>query len=95
MLVLDIGDTSLKTSESLAPRDTRPCPRLDSSSQEAGPDTIAWNLTRHQIWVAGISRYLSEPASDLEPKKKPKSAHLRSQAQMPNHSWQSDFTHYL
>jgi hypothetical protein len=29
-----------------------------------------------------------------EPKKRPKSSYIRFQAQMPNETWQSDFTHY-
>ena len=56
MLVLDIGDTCPETSESLGAARYSAMSQADSSSQEAGPDTIAWNLTQHQIWVAGISR---------------------------------------
>jgi len=29
-----------------------------------------------------------------EPKKRPKSSHIRFEAAMPNETWQSDFTHY-
>jgi hypothetical protein len=29
-----------------------------------------------------------------EPKEKPKTAYIRFQAEQPNETWQSDFTHY-
>lgn len=44
---------------------------------------------------ATISRYLTKAGLVVpEPKKKPKSSHIRFQAAMPNECWQSDFTHY-
>ena len=45
--------------------------------------------------VATISRYLTRAGLVVpEPKKKPKSSYIRFQAEMPNQTWQSDFTHY-
>ncbi len=44
---------------------------------------------------ATISRYLTKAGLVVpEPKKKPKSSYIRFQAEMPNQTWQSDFTHY-
>ncbi|MCX6401005.1 MAG: IS481 family transposase [Propionibacteriales bacterium] len=71
---------------------------LTARGLDAGPDTIAWHLTQHHditISVATISRYLTRAGLVVpEPKKKPKSSYIRFQAQMPNETWQSDFTHY-
>lgn len=74
--------------------------RTDLSSQglDAGPDTIAWHLKHeHKITVsaATIARRLT--AAGLvtpAPKKRPRSSYVRFQADLPNETWQSDFTHY-
>lgn len=72
--------------------------KLTTAGLDAGPDTIAWHLTRHHhavLSVATISRYLTRAGLVTpEPKKKPKSSYIRFQAQMPNETWQSDFTHH-
>ena len=72
--------------------------KLSAAGLDAGPDTIAWHLSQHHhvtVSVATISRYLARAGLVTpEPKKKPKSAYIRFQAQMPNETWQSDFTHY-
>jgi transposase InsO family protein len=72
--------------------------RLSTAGLDAGPDTIAWHLEHHhqtKVSVATISRYLTKAGLVVpEPKKKPKSSYIRFQAQMPNETWQSDFTHY-
>ncbi|MFC7500762.1 IS481 family transposase [Nocardioides sp. CPCC 206347] len=71
---------------------------LSATGLDAGPDTIAWHLTQHHditTSVATISRYLTRAGLVMpEPKKRPKSSYIRFQAQMPNETWQSDFTHY-
>ncbi len=44
---------------------------------------------------ATIARYLAKAGLVVpEPKKRPKSSHIRFAAAMPNETWQSDFTHY-
>jgi transposase InsO family protein len=72
--------------------------KLTTAGLDAGPDTIAWHLAQRHATVvsaATISRYLSRAGLVIaEPKKKPKSSYIRFQAQMPNETWQSDFTHY-
>jgi transposase len=74
--------------------------RRDLSSQglDAGPDTIAWHLAQHHgisVSIASISRYLSRAGLVVpSPKKRPRSSYIRFQADLPNESWQADFTHY-
>lgn len=65
---------------------------------DAGPATICWHLREHHdvtlsestIWRILVRAGLIAP----EPKKKPKSSYIRFQADLPNETWQSDFTHY-
>jgi transposase InsO family protein len=72
--------------------------QLTESGLDAGPDTIAWHLAHHhdtKVSVSTIARTLTrqslvEPA----PKKRPKSSYIRFEAEQPNETWQSDFTHY-
>ncbi|HWU22292.1 MAG TPA: DDE-type integrase/transposase/recombinase [Nocardioides sp.] len=72
--------------------------QLTESGLDAGPDTIAWHLQHHHrvtVSASTIARTLTrqslvEPA----PKKRPKSSYIRFQAEQPNQTWQSDFTHY-
>jgi transposase InsO family protein len=74
--------------------------RLELAAQglDAGPETIAWHLTRRHEIVVSIStirRYLLD--ADLivpEPRKRPRSSYIRFQAELPNETWQSDFTHW-
>jgi transposase InsO family protein len=72
--------------------------KLSTAGLDAGPDTIAWHLRQHHqttVSLATISRYLTSAGLVVpEPKKRPKSSYIRFQAQMPNETWQSDFTHY-
>ena len=71
---------------------------LTGQGLDAGPDTIAWHLLHdHQLTVSvsTISRTLTR--NDLvtpEPAKRPRSSYIRFQADLPNETWQSDFTHY-
>jgi transposase InsO family protein len=72
--------------------------QLSEQGLDAGPDTIAWHLQHHhqrKVSRATISRHLTRhglitPA----PKKRPRSSYLRFQAELPNETWQADFTHY-
>ena len=72
--------------------------KLTATGLDAGPDTIAWHLEHHHSVVvsrATISRYLARHGLVVpEPKKRPKSSYIRFQAEMPNETWQADFTHY-
>jgi transposase len=72
--------------------------KLTAAGLDAGPDTIAWHLTQHHTLVASvvtISRYLTRAGLvTAQPKKRPKSSYIRFQAELPNQTWQSDFTHY-
>ena len=71
--------------------------RLTGSGHDAGPETITWQLQRRGITVsrASAARILTRHGRVVPaPKKKPKSAYIRFQADQPNETWQSDFTHY-
>ena len=72
--------------------------RLQISGHDAGPHTIAAHLHREHgaspavstIWKILTRHNLIVP----EPKKRPRSSHVRFQADLPNETWQSDFTHW-
>ena len=72
--------------------------KLTATGLDAGPDTIRWHLEHHHsvaVSRATIARYLTKAGLVVpEPKKKPKSSYIRFQAEMPNETWQADFTHY-
>jgi transposase InsO family protein len=72
--------------------------QLTTAGLDAGPDTIAWHLQRsHQLGVspATISRQLSKAGLVVpDPSKRPRSSYVRFQADLPNETWQADFTHY-
>ena len=72
--------------------------RLDGAGLDAGPDTIAWHLDQHhktQVARSTIARHLTRAGLVVPaPAKRPKSSYIRFQADMPNETWQSDFTHY-
>ena len=70
--------------------------RLTASGHDAGPETISWHLNRAGLMVsrATIARILTRHGRVLaQPKKKPRSAYTRFEADLPNQCWQSDFTH--
>jgi transposase InsO family protein len=71
---------------------------LAESGLDAGADTIRWHLHHHhdtRISRATINRILrGNGAVTPDPAKRPKSSYIRFQAEMPNQTWQSDFTHY-
>lgn len=72
--------------------------RLGGAGLDAGPETIAWHLAHHHqtaVSRSSIARTLTRAGLVVpEPKKRPKSSYIRFEADMPNETWQSDFTHY-
>jgi transposase InsO family protein len=71
---------------------------LRTKGLDAGADTIVWHLRHHHALTlsrATVHRILTRAGEVTpEPKKRPKSSYLRFQAEQPNETWQSDFTHY-
>ena len=71
---------------------------LTDAGLDAGADTIGWHLTHHHATTvsrATINRILVRAgAVTPEPAKRPKSSYQQCEADMPNETWQSDFTHY-
>jgi transposase InsO family protein len=71
---------------------------LNNKGLDNGPHTIAWHLDQHHgvvVSVATIWRHLHTAGLIVpEPKKKPRTAYIRFQADLPNETWQSDFTHW-
>ena len=71
---------------------------LLADGSDAGPHTIAALLAREHANPPGtttIWRILTRAgAITPEPRKRPKHAYLRFQADLPNQCWQSDFTHW-
>ena len=72
--------------------------QLTEAGLDAGADTIGWHLQhRHDLTVsrATINRILVRHGTVTpDPSKRPKSSYIRFQADQPNETWQSDFTHY-
>ena len=72
--------------------------QLTEAGLDAGADTISWHLTHHHATTlsrATINRILVRAgAVTPDPSKRPKSSYLRFEADQPNETWQSDFTHY-
>lgn len=71
---------------------------LTRQGLDAGPVTIAWHLQHHHhITLSRATIYRILRRAELvtpEPKKKPRSSYIRFQAEQPNETWQSDFTHW-
>lgn len=72
--------------------------RLTRSGLDAGADTIVWHLAQHHrvtLSRATVYRILRRSgAITPSPKKRPKSSYIRFQAELPNETWQADFTHH-
>ena len=72
--------------------------QLSDAGLDAGAETIGWHLTHHHrtpLSRATIHRILTRSGAVIaEPAKRPKASYLRFAADMPNETWQSDFTHY-
>lgn len=60
--------------------------------------TIGWHLEHHHhVSLSRATIYRIIRRAELitpEPKKKPRSSYIRFQAEQPNETWQSDFTHW-
>jgi transposase InsO family protein len=70
---------------------------LTEQGLDAGPHTITWHLQQEQTSVstATVSRILTKHgAVTPDPSKRPRSSYRRFEAQLPNETWQSDFTHW-
>ncbi len=72
--------------------------QLCEAGLDAGADTIGWHLAHHHATAlsrATINRILVR-AGAVTPNasKRPKSSYIRFEADQPNETWQSDFTHY-
>jgi transposase InsO family protein len=72
--------------------------QLDEAGLDAGAETIGWHLQHHHHSVlsrATINRILTRAGTVTpDPAKRPKSSYIRFEADQPNETWQSDFTHY-
>ena len=72
--------------------------QLTADGLDAGPVTIAWHLDQEHLPIPSTStiRRILHTAGLItpEPKKRPKSSYLRFEADQPNETWQSDFTHW-
>ena len=71
---------------------------LTEQGHDAGADTIGWHLRHHygtEVPRATIHRILVRHSAVVpDPSKRPKSSYVRFEAEQPNETWQSDFTHY-
>lgn len=88
------GATALETVELVL----RLRKQLEESGLDAGADTLGWHLEHHHqttLSRATINRILTRAgAVTPDPSKRPKSSYIRFEADQPNETWQSDFTHY-
>ena len=71
---------------------------LTEQGHDAGADTIGWHLLHHhqtRLPRATIHRILVRNSAVVpDPSKRPRSSYIRFEAEQPNQTWQSDFTHY-
>ena len=71
---------------------------LTADGHDAGPHTIAAHLERRHGQAPAVStiwKALKRNGLITEqPKKRPRSSYLRFEADLPNETWQSDFTHW-
>lgn len=71
---------------------------LKAKGLDNGPHTIGWHLRHHHGLVVSpvtIWRHLKKAGLITpQPKKRPKTSYIRFQAELPNETWQSDFTHW-
>lgn len=92
-----------KTSPNATPAETvelilRLRKELVEAGLDGGAETIGWHLEHHHrttVSRATIHRILTRNGTVApDPKKRPKSSYTRFEAELPNETWQSDFTHY-
>jgi transposase InsO family protein len=71
---------------------------LAQAGLDPGPATLVWHLKHHHhtpVAASTVARILTrEGLVTPAPKKRPKASYIRFQAEMPNETWQSDFTHH-
>ena len=71
---------------------------LEEQGLDAGPHSIAWQMKQAKQQppsIPTIHRTLKRAGLiQPEPKKRPRSSYVRFQAEQPNETWQSDFTHW-
>lgn len=71
---------------------------LADEGLDAGPVTIAWHLENEGSPAPAIStirRIITAAGLVIpEPAKRPRSSYIRFEADQPNETWQSDFTHW-
>ena len=71
--------------------------QLTADGLDAGPNTIQWHLKHHHQITVSVStirrRLVAAGLVTPNPKKRPKTSYLRFEAELPNETWQSDFTH--
>ena len=71
---------------------------LTAAGLDAGADTIRWHLQhRHQLTLSRATIYrllVRHHAVTPDPTKRPRTSYTRFQAEQPNETWQSDFTHW-
>ncbi|HEX4402059.1 MAG TPA: IS481 family transposase [Galbitalea sp.] len=71
---------------------------LQAAGYDAGPHTIAAHLEREHGTSPAVStiwKVLTRHGLVIaEPRKRPRSSYLRFEADLPNETWQSDFTHW-
>lgn len=71
---------------------------LTAAGLDAGADTIVWHLEHHhQTRVSRATVYRTLRNNQLTvttPAKRPKNSYIRFQAELPNETWQADFTHH-
>ncbi|GAA1206515.1 IS481 family transposase [Rhodoglobus aureus] len=71
---------------------------LTAAGHDAEPHTIATHLHRHHGTTPAVSTVWKtlkrHGLITAQPKKRPRSSYLRFEAELPNETWQSDFTHW-
>jgi transposase InsO family protein len=72
--------------------------RLVATGDDAGPETIRWHLAKDdevEISTMTVMCYLRRAGLVTpQPHKRPRSSYIRFAAELPNETWQTDFTHY-
>ncbi len=70
---------------------------MTEAGHDAGADTVRWHLEHHHqvaLSRATVHRILVRNTQVVpDPSKRPKSSYIRFEAEQPNQTWQSDFTH--
>ena len=80
------------------PKSRRPHSSPSRVAEVVNETIVQWHLAQagHDVSVSTIRRRLV--AAGLvtpEPKKRPRTSYIRFEAELPNETWQSDFTHYF